>query len=276
MTSGFDALLSAVGSEDRKDELRRKPQFPLIDIDEILKEPTPEWLIEDILIEGQLGILYGIPGVGKSFLALDWFLTITHAKRLWLDRFQVKRGHAIYIAGEGYKGQKLRLEAWRNTYGEQKYRGLLNPAAVNMLSYDDVVRFCTQIKLMLNEEPVRLVVVDTMARCMYTGNENAPQDVGMFVENCAEIIRQLNTTVLVIHHPDKHKGYERGHTALRGGADMMALLVEMPEGLVLHCVKQKDAIQFPNIHLRFQPTVPSAIIMPPKLIQNYYERTEEE
>ena len=62
-----------------------KPSFVFHKIPEILSLPDPEWLIENLLIKGNLAVLFGPPGVGKSFLALSWSLAVASEKP-WLGR----------------------------------------------------------------------------------------------------------------------------------------------------------------------------------------------
>ena len=47
---------------------RGSSKFTLLTTDELEALPDPEWLIEGILPSGGLGVLYGQPGAGKSFL----------------------------------------------------------------------------------------------------------------------------------------------------------------------------------------------------------------
>ncbi len=83
------------------------PTFKFHKITDILSLPDPEWLIENLLVKGSFAVLFGAPGVGKSFLALSWALSLAAGKP-WLDR-AVIGGPVVYIAAEGFGGLKLRV-----------------------------------------------------------------------------------------------------------------------------------------------------------------------
>ena len=81
--------------------------------------------------ERWLGVLYGQPGAGKSFLALDWANHLS-AGHQWFSR-NVKSGNVIYVCAEGATGLKPRVRAWRTTHsGELKQLRFIT-RAVNML-----------------------------------------------------------------------------------------------------------------------------------------------
>src|ERR1700744_6409506 len=82
----------------------------LSSIADLLALPDPEWLIEGILPQGGLAVLYGPPGAGKSFLALDWSMSVDRGRE-WSGR-QVRQGAALYICAERTSGLKQRVGAW--------------------------------------------------------------------------------------------------------------------------------------------------------------------
>lgn len=52
--------------------------FDLLDVDQLESMPPPTWLIHDMIAEEGLTILYGDPGAGKSFIAIDMALRVAH------------------------------------------------------------------------------------------------------------------------------------------------------------------------------------------------------
>jgi RecA-family ATPase len=59
--------------------------------------------------EDGLVVLYGDPAAGKSFLALDWGLSV--ATGVPALGHEVKKGEVVYIYGEGIRGLRQRAEA---------------------------------------------------------------------------------------------------------------------------------------------------------------------
>lgn len=58
--------------------------------------------------------------------------------------------------------------------------------------------------------PVRLIILDTLARCFGGSDENAAKDMGAFIQGCDAIKAATQATVLIIHHSgkDRTKGRE--------------------------------------------------------------------
>ncbi len=94
-------------------------------------------------------------------------------------------------------------------------------------------------------------MIDTLARNFGGGNENATQDMNLFITNLDRLKAEFGCTVLVVHHTGKDTAKkERGNTALRGASDTMILLDETDNsdgiagGAAVFCEKQKDAPEF--------------------------------
>jgi RecA-family ATPase len=66
----------------------------------------------------------------------------------------------------------------------------------------------------------KLLIIDTAARAMAGGNENAAEDMGVLIKNIDLIRQEIGCFVLLIHHSgmDSTKGV-RVHSPLRGAID---------------------------------------------------------
>ena len=49
--------------------------MPILTVEDLENMPQPEWLLNFRMPEGQTWI-YGEPGVGKTFVALDWAASV--------------------------------------------------------------------------------------------------------------------------------------------------------------------------------------------------------
>ena len=215
---------------------------------EIMDLPPPEWLIEGILPAGGLVQLYGAPGIGKTFLALDWVFCIGTGTP-WLGR-SCMRGRVVYIAAEGRTGLGPRIRAWRVCHGHEDETNVSFVAEpVYMLKPKCVKRLLRTLET-LDPKP-SLIVIDTMARCIPGADESAAKDVGLFIAHLDSIRLKLGVTILVIHHIGKDKRRkERGSTAFRGAADTMISLKKDGEGFLIECDKQKESEPFDEIGLK--------------------------
>lgn len=222
--------------------------------EDLKKMPPPTWLVEGYIPKGGMAVLYGPSGSGKSFITLDWALSIATGRE-WFGH-AVAKGPVVYVAGEGKGGLAKRLVAWET---DRRFFVMNNlyfiTVPVQLMVRDEVLAF-VELMEMLPEKPA-LVIFDTMARCMVGGDENSARDVGQFVAG-ADLVRDLvQTAVLIVHHTTKGSNVERGSGALRGAADAMIGLTPEDDTMLLMVDKQKDGTPAEPISLRLVPVLKS-------------------
>jgi RecA-family ATPase len=155
-------------------------RFKLLSLDEIENLPPLEWLIEELLPARGLAVLYGAPKLGKSFLALDWALSVAAGKR-WLGRM-VRKGDVVYIYAEGVSGLRSRTAAWAAEHGQKPPGFRVLPIALSVPNSKDRAAFVAAIRATCTEP--RMIVIDTLARNFGPGDENNQQDMNGFVQGC--------------------------------------------------------------------------------------------
>jgi AAA domain/Sugar-specific transcriptional regulator TrmB len=254
-------------------EIEAEPvgRFRLVTGAALASMPPAEWVIDGLLTEQALGVLYGSPGTGKSFLALAWAMAIARGVP-WIDR-ETRRGPVVYLAAEGGYGIAQRYRAYCDAHevaGHVDAYFILEPA--NLLEAVDVGDLLRAVDVQLTtlclEDPSEkrvlpsLVVIDTMHRCMVGGDENSARDVGLVIAAADRIRRDAQTAVLIVHHTQKVGELERGSSALRGAADAMFLLRQEDEHLLLEVTKQKDAPSAPAVRLALAVQAGSCTIEP--------------
>jgi AAA domain len=232
-------------------------RFKLLSITDLIKLPPPSWLIEGVIEDNALGVLYGASGDGKSFVALDWALCIA-TKQKWLNR-AVGGGQVIYVVAEGGRNFKKRIDAW---VLENRV-----PPPTNMFVILDAVQFTDKthvdaLMAQIDETRVkpRLLVIDTLARCFLGGDENSSKEMGQFIAACTEVQQRTGATVLAVHHTSRPRGRrpsaERGSNALRGAANVMIRVQKTADGIIrLDVDKQKDDEEVKDIRLRMKTIV---------------------
>lgn len=223
-----------------------KPRFKLLTRAELKALPDPEWLVQGTLPADSFTVIYGAPGAAKSFAALD--LACSIASGHTFHDAQVKRGQTLISVGEGLRGMKWREEAWNLAHPEADAESLdrnfhVLPRAVHLLEEQDAEKLVNTAEyLASNGEPLRLVVIDTLARALVGGDENSAKDVGLAIDVCERIRRTTGATVLIVHHAGVEGTRERGSTALRGAADTSIMMAKDDNGLITFAVKKmKDA-----------------------------------
>lgn len=219
----------------------------LLDDEAVEKLPPPSFLIDGILVDNSLAFLYGQPGHGKSFLALDWGLSLATGTD-WFGRTTVT-GDVLYVAAEGADGQGVRLRAWKEAHGVEgrveRMRWL--PVSVNLLNKE----WATGLAELVDHLAARLVIIDTLARSMVGGSDSNDKDVGIVIDAAEKLRESTAATVLIVHHTTKDGMNFRGSSAIEGAATSMLWVKPATGGLALHVEKQKD-------HARTEP-IPFAI-----------------
>lgn len=217
----------------------------LLDTSQLLALPPPVWLMDTIIPAEELVLLYGEPENGKSFVALDWAMSISEGMP-WLDLYNTKQAPVVYIAAEGGRGIQKRVRAW------MKYHGLKALPNIYWLLEPLYVREDGEIEAFLVELERHdvwpgLIVIDTLSRSFGGGEENSSADMGQFVQRIAELARGRRTALLVVHHTNKIGKDERGHTSLRGAmqTSYKTEVVRNPATklitrMAVHNTKQKD------------------------------------
>jgi RecA-family ATPase len=209
----------------------------LLDGDEILDLPQLEPLIDGVLDLNSTAILFGPSGKGKSIIALDWALSV--ALGLAWDGCDVHQGPVLYVVGEGLHGTQDRFSAWCRHHkieDTSRFGGVLKwgPRAPNLLNAVDREGLCQAAE---KHQPV-LTILDTVARHIPGGDENAFETISRVVEVMDHIKALTGGCVLGVHHSGKDESAgARGHSSLKGAMDTEIFCTLGP---TLTATKQKN------------------------------------
>lgn len=223
--------------------------FKIRSREELMNAPDPEYLVDQILPKRGLAVLVGSPGVGKTFAALGFSLSVCSNKD-WLG-FETHTGGVIYVTSEGLNGLKLRMQAWEDYHKVEVENFGYVTEAPQFLHKEETEQLIQCIKLSAINKPV-LIVIDTLARHMVGGDENSSLSMGTFIANVDKLRNSFDCAVVIVHHTGKNaksQFSERGSSSLRGAADTMLLLEVTKNGSFIKCEKQKDSEPFEKIPL---------------------------
>jgi hypothetical protein len=240
---------------ERRGEPAERKTFRALTPDELDRLPPPQWLLQNRLPEGQTWI-YGEPGSGKTFLALDWSLTVA-ASGLTV----------LYFVGEGVTGFARRVAAWRAARHADVSGFYAIPQAPHLLEYDSV----QTLRATVEDYSPALIVVDTFARAAVGGEENSARDVGLAIDALDGLQRDYGCSSLVLHHSNKSGQGERGSSAIRGAADATWEVVSGITGggeivgAQAFCRKMKDAEPPAPVLFQLRPYGDSAVVHPSAL-----------
>ena len=231
--------------------------------EQLLNLPQTRWLIRHILPAHGLNLLYGPSGHGKSFVAIDWALSICTGLP-WLGEFKVDKGHVVYIASEGGRGIQKRVAAWMEAHGFEDrdslppniswYLDILDMDADNWV---DEFMEMLQLSVPTHELNVKLIVIDTLSRNFGGQDENATDAMTNFVTQLEQFCKAHEAAVLLVHHTNAMGKRERGNSALRASMESVSHCYavidkedQTIEVAILENNKQKDSRSKGTLYLK--------------------------
>ena len=207
-----------VDAEIEVEARAHRSRFRVFRPSELLARPKPQWLVEGILVEGELAVLYGPPKAGKTFFGLDLALSVATGAEFHGGRSIGAPGPVLYVIGEGNSALfGERIKAWCDA------RGLPIPddRFVAVTDRPDLTDPKHVADLAAITRP-KLIILDTLSRTM-VGDENSPSDMAAYVRGCDSLRETTGAAVVVVHHegkgPDAVARGPMGHTKLRGALD---------------------------------------------------------
>lgn len=223
----------------------KRSRFHPMDEEEMENLPLPKWLIKDVFQSSGTAIMYAGSGSYKSFIALDLALGIATGEPVFGDT--PEPGLVFYGALEGLRniaGQRRR--AWKNfrKLTRRIENFFLMPAPM-LRSMGEIEEFAKQISIKAKAlgKPVRLIVLDTIVKCMAGLDDSSSKDTGEFVRFCDALVEKFNCVVLAIHHvgKDTERG-PKGSYNLIGGFDTILEIKKVGKlAIEVWVRKQKDA-----------------------------------
>lgn len=218
------------------------PQF--IHADELEDNVGAFDFVEDVLSDGASSVIYGASNSGKTFFAIDLAAHVATGRK-WQGK-EVEKGAVLYIALEGRQGAVNRIKAMRRkSILPTGAPFFLRFSPVNLLdpTHPAVISRLIERVTAAAGIPVRLVIIDTLARAMASGDENSGKDMGEAVKTVDAVRATTGAHVCIIHHcgKDAARG-ARGHSSLRAAIDTEIEVIH-PEGdkyRTASFVKQRD------------------------------------
>lgn len=205
----------------------------------ILEYPEPTWLMDGLIPDDSVGLIYGQPEAGKSWAAMHLAL------QLAMD------GHPVlYIAAERARLLIDRTRMWATHHGMPHPPDTFAVLAgrPQLCSRDG----WTELSDAVSSEQPRMVVLDTFAQMTDGIRENDGSDMGRAIAALTAIKDQQTRqghsgTVLVVHHEGKDGSRgPRGHSSLFGAADYQIQVTRRQQIVTLQWDKLSAADHHPR------------------------------
>jgi RecA-family ATPase len=243
------------------------PLFRTLGVNDLENLPDPDWIVDGYVPADAMVTVFGAPGSTKSFWALDVACCIASGHPF--NGAKVKTGKVIYCVGEGLRGMKWRIEAWKLAHPEADMVELASnliiiPRAVMLLDKVESSMLINTAESVNEYAPLRAFIIDTWARSLTGGDENSAHDVGNAINICETVRAKTGASPLIIHHTGADGSRERGSTALRGATDTtIHMSNDENTGVVtVTCKKMKDGEPFDAVKYNLKPYGHSIVLEP--------------
>jgi AAA domain-containing protein/DnaB helicase-like protein/helix-turn-helix protein len=207
--------------------------------------PKPRSLIGDgVLVAGGFAILYGKPGLGKSWLALGVARSLARGES-WMG---------LATAPEGVRVGVLQLEL-----GAFAMKARLHTLGIGQHERDESVRVVcrprlrgvvdlfrqsgdlTALRQWIADAQLDVLIIDALSRA-HTANENKAEELGQVLAALDAIRHETGCALLLVHHEPKERDGSRPDNhldALRGTSRLQSdptLLVRVYQSRGLRCL----------------------------------------
>ena len=225
-----------VAPEDDKPAPTTAESLTWLTLNDLAEMPPARMMIEDVLPMGALVYITGRDSSFKTFLALDFVLSVATLREGWMGRtIPTLSGchRTMYLAGEGVRDFPKRVAAWAAHHGVTLEPYMLENLAVRNGTVDLFgagADFADLLERVRRDQP-DLIVVDTLNRSAGQAEQNSASDMSVITARLAEVKHAAgpNSTLIVLAHTDKGDNDARGSSSIEDDADA-----------VLHCKKTSD------------------------------------
>lgn len=206
----MEALRTIVQRQPKPGESRFKT------LDLTLEPPPVHWVIDNLICQGDIHLLIGEPGIGKSWLTMGMAIAVAGEDDNFLGFNVANHGRVLYFDEENPEDL---------IFSRMNKLGMSEFAAKNIRYLNNVgIRLDKQaddvIEEALDFEPT-LVVLDSLTR-FHTEDENHAGAMASLFHNAIKpLARETGAAVVLIHHANKtdsNSSYKRS----RGSGDIPA------------------------------------------------------
>jgi RecA/RadA recombinase len=194
-----------------------------------------DWLVEGMIKQQSLVMFGGMPSGGKTYLAVELMLSIASGKP-FLGQYQVKQGHAVFIACEGRDSVLRRVGAWNH----MKNGGVDVDSAY--ISSREMVVTAPETADISIEQYVnaleggdihpKVIFIDTMNYSLGSSKENDANDMTNYFRRITNgLINRFGCVVVLLHHTSKDGVDIRGSSTIRGALDALFLVSRDTAGI---------------------------------------------
>jgi len=192
--------------------------YKIFSREDLRRLPKQQWLVHGVLPLQGTAAIFGAPGTGKSFLALDLAVRISEGIDQWFG-IGVKQRDVVYMALEGGGGIRKRIDAWEIENSREVKNLQLVIGEFNLKNSEHVSGFLKDMTTILDKGWVTFI--DTLNQASPGSDENSSVDMGLLLAAAKRIAIESGGVVVLIHHSGKvgSRGL-RGHSSMNAAMDL--------------------------------------------------------
>ncbi len=224
------------------------PRLNLRSAGEVRTIEPPAYMIDGVLPVGALFQVFGQTGSYKSFVMLDMLGCVAN-NIPWMGHQINEPGPVAFILGEGGYDAGVRLDAWMQAhpgasdnlivYSIEEQLDLMRGSVVDSI-IEDLETYRAET---FPDKTWRLIVFDTQADHMPSGDEDRSKDFTVMKRSIQRIAHETGAAVGLVHHTGWDDSRERGSSRQRQALDV----VMQVKNQRITNIKQKGAALFDPI-----------------------------
>lgn len=227
------------------------------------REYVANWLIDGLIEQSDLGLIFGASGGGKSFVVLDMAYCI--AAGIPYHGRNTKKTGVLYVCGEGHSGLQKRIKAIHIDKGCTELPNIhITTVPAAFIDESSAIAIQNTIKAIGN---IGVVFVDTFHRNLGNGDENSAKDIAKFLQNIDLYLRSIGVAVIPVHHSgNDSSGRSRGSSSIRAAMDVEYEVKQDADTNIITVTntKMKNFEQLKPFSFKFKPVAESVVLEPTK------------
>jgi len=212
-----------------------------------------DWIVDDLIPEQAVGMIFGASGTFKSFIAID--LCCHMANGMDFIGKETRKAPVLYLASEGGAGIYRRIQAWHKHHGLPISDDIWLVTTPLILTVKEQLEALVAAMHRMKVKPA-LVVIDTLSQT-FAGDENSSNDIASYIRAINTDVRaQFGCSAIIIHHTGHNASDRpRGSSAMMANLDfLLGVFKPDPEAPTARVTvaKQKDGDKLEDIYFTME------------------------
>jgi hypothetical protein len=212
-----------------------------------------DWIVDDLIPEQAVGMIFGASGTFKSFIAID--LCCHVANGMDFIGKETRKAPVLYLASEGGAGIYRRIQAWHKHHGLPISDDIWLVTTPLILTVKEQLEALVAAMHRMKVKPA-LVVIDTLSQT-FAGDENSSNDIASYIRAINTDVRaQFGCSAIIIHHTGHNASDRpRGSSAMMANLDfLLGVFKPDPEAPTARVMvsKQKDGDKLEDMYFTME------------------------